>query len=89
MGWAVWTIYFRFGLNFLRGLDLRYLSPSSWYDWQFLRMTSFEQMQRGEWLDSWSVWSKTELARRAGVYAYAFEVAVLLASLAVLLWIAR
>jgi hypothetical protein len=89
MGWAVWTMYFRFGLNFLRGLDVRYLSPSSWYDWQFLRLTYIGRLERGEWLDSWSVWSKTELARRAGVYAYAFEVAVLLASLAVLLWIAR
>jgi len=87
MGWAVWTMYFRFGLNYLRGLDWRYLSPSSRYDWQFLRLTYMGGMERGEWLDSWPVWSKTDAARRAGAWAYAFEVAVLLASLAVLLWL--
>ena len=36
MGWAWWTSIFRFTLNNLRELDWRYVSPSNWYDWQFL-----------------------------------------------------
>lgn len=80
MGWAAFTMLFRFALNAGRGLDWRYVSPSNWYDWQFLRLTTFGQMQRGEWIDSWSVWSLTDSARRAGAYAYAFEATVLLAS---------
>ena len=84
MGWAWWTSIFRFTLNNLRELDWRYVSPSNWYDWQFLRRTSFGQMQRGEWLDSWSVWSKTDSARRAGLQAYTFE-AIVFASSAIAL----
>lgn len=30
---------FRIALNKLRGLDWRYVSPSNWYDWQFIRHT--------------------------------------------------
>lgn len=34
---ALFSSVFRFTLNRLRGLDWRYVSPSSWYDWQFIR----------------------------------------------------
>lgn len=34
---ALFSMVFRFVLNRLRGLDWRYVSPSSWYDWQFIR----------------------------------------------------
>ena len=77
-GWALWTMGFRWKLNKARGLDWRYISPSNVYDWQFLRLTTFGQMQRGEWTDSWSVWSKTDSARRAGTIAYCFELTVFL-----------
>ena len=35
---ALFSMVFRFVLNRLRGLDWRYVSPSSWYDWQFIKV---------------------------------------------------
>lgn len=37
-GWAWWTAGFRLRLNALRGKDWRYVSPSNWYDRQFIRV---------------------------------------------------
>lgn len=34
--WGLFSAVFRFSLNRFRGLDVRYLSPSSWYDWTFI-----------------------------------------------------
>ena len=34
--WGLFSAVFRFALNRWRGLDWRYLSPSSWYDWTFI-----------------------------------------------------
>lgn len=36
---ALFSMVFRFTLNDVRELDWRYVSPSSWYDWQFIRHT--------------------------------------------------
>lgn len=36
---GLFSAVFRWRLNKLRGLDWRYVSPSSWYDWQFIRLT--------------------------------------------------
>lgn len=87
-GWAWWTMLFRWTLNRARGLDWWYISPSNWYDWQFLRQFTFGKMQQGEWIDSWPVWGRTESARRAGTLAYAFEAAVFIASIACAIWAA-
>jgi hypothetical protein len=35
----LFSAVFRYCLNRMRGLDWRYVSPSSWYDWQFIRHT--------------------------------------------------
>jgi hypothetical protein len=35
----LFSAVFRYSLNRMRGLDWRYVSPSSWYDWQFIRHT--------------------------------------------------
>lgn len=40
MAWALFTMSFRFLLNWKRGLDWRYVSPSNWYDWQFIKAVS-------------------------------------------------
>lgn len=36
---ALFSMVFRYCLNRMRGLDWRYVSPSSRYDWQFIRHT--------------------------------------------------
>lgn len=35
----LFSLVFRITLNKLRGKDWRYVSPSNWYDWQFLSLT--------------------------------------------------
>lgn len=35
----LFSLCFRRFLNLRRGLDVNYVSPSNWYDWQFLRWT--------------------------------------------------
>lgn len=35
---ALFSMAFRYTLNKVRDLDWRYVSPSSWYDWQFIRV---------------------------------------------------
>ena len=37
----LFSAVFRLSLNLWRGLDWRYVSPSSWYDWQFLRSVGY------------------------------------------------
>lgn len=36
---ALFSSVFRFTLNRLRGLDWRYVSPSSWYDWMWMGLS--------------------------------------------------
>lgn len=78
---ALFSSVFRFTLNRLRGLDWRYVSPSSWYDWQFLRLThAGYDGQRGDAIE-WHgrrysfllVYSKD--VHRAGLLAYIAELA--------------
>ena len=65
MGWAAFTMLFRFALNAERGLDWRYVSPSNWYDWAFLWLgsipgrgmyfgTVFSRRARLEFVESWA-----------------------------------
>jgi len=35
----LFSAVFRYALNRMRVLDWRYVSPSNWYDWQFIRHT--------------------------------------------------
>lgn len=94
MGWAAWNIMFRLSLNKGRGLDWRYLSPSSRYDWQFIRHTL-------GWINRHDYRSRVNSVHaiamndpatteypvriyRAGLLAYCFEVLVLVASIAAL-----
>ena len=36
----LFSAVFRLSLNLWRGLDWRYVSPSSWYDWLWMRLVS-------------------------------------------------
>lgn len=69
----------RFTLNKLRGLDWRYVSPSSWYDWQFLRLTHAgydgERDEAIEWHGRrYSLLLVYSIdVHRAGLLAYAVE----------------
>ncbi|TXH54434.1 MAG: hypothetical protein E6Q97_10955 [Desulfurellales bacterium] len=38
---GLFSAVFRWDLNGRRGKDWRYVSPSSWYDWQFIRWAPF------------------------------------------------
>lgn len=91
MGWAWWTSIFRFTLNKLRELDWRYVSPSNWYDWQFLKRTWFTADGLITTRDRASIYHTKvypagplyEFANhRAGLYAYVFEALVFSVSIA-------
>ncbi len=84
-GWAVFTSSFRWRLNRLRGLDWRYVSPSNWYDWQFLALTGWKN--RGYQAKDWDWyyanrlgWGRNEI-HRSGTIAYTFEALVFTASI--------
>lgn len=50
---ALFSMVFRYCLNRMRGLDWRYVSPSSWYDWQFIcAITGAYRTARDVWNDS-------------------------------------
>jgi len=81
-GWALWTMLFRFLLNKSRGNDWRYVSPSNWYDWQFLKRIWFTVdghsttrkhaiVYHGRVYGSGPFYTKA--VHRAGLYAYIFE----------------
>ena len=87
MGWAWWTAVFRFTLNNLREKDWRYVSPSNWYDWQWLNASfsgalrpSRNNVVHFSQLSNWPAYRK--LSNRAGLYAYVFEALVFSASIA-------
>ena len=46
---GLFSAVFRWRLNRLRGLDVRYVSPSNWYDWQFIRHTLAWVNKRDYW----------------------------------------
>jgi len=81
-GWALWTMLFRFLLNKSRGNDWRYVSPSNWFDWQFLKRTWFTingyiTTQKHAIVYHGKVYGSgpfyTKAVHRAGLYAYIFE----------------
>ena len=65
MGWAAWSIAFRFTLNRMRGLDWRYMSTSNAYDRFWIIVADKSRCAR---------------AQRAGTGAYAFELLVFAAT---------
>ncbi len=71
MAWAYFTLAFRYLLNRARGKDWRYVSASNWYDRQWMLIADWKA----------ELPSVDELKARAGTIAYAFEFAVLAASL--------
>lgn len=81
-GWALWTMLFRFLLNKSRDKDWRYVSPSNWYDWQFLKRTWFTingyiTTQKHAIVYHGKVYGSgpfyTKAVHRAGLLAYIFE----------------
>lgn len=92
---ALFSMVFRFTLNMLRGLDWRYVSPSSWYDFMFIRLYRSEVLfadgpasdQRAQ--DVLRHGSRYECSgsyrikiHRAGLLAYIVEAVVLVATVA-------
>lgn len=84
-GWALWTMLFRFLLNKSRGLDWRYVSPSNWFDWQFLKRIWFTVdghsttrkhaiVYHGKVYKSGPFYTKA--VHRAGLLAYIFEAVI-------------
>ena len=71
----LFSFVFRLSLNLWRGLDWRYVSPSSWYDWQFLRIT-WHPIPREELVEAWHVYMAGRPTPRAGLLAYALELVV-------------
>ncbi len=76
--WGAFTIAFRAVLNRKRGKDWRYVSPSNWYDRQWIKMLANDE------LHSWPEWNIIYI--RAGAIAYAFEFAIMLASIILYAW---
>lgn len=72
---ALFSMVFRLTLNRLRGLDWRYVSPSSWYDWQFMRIVGYTEREQ------WHLYGETyktsyyvrRATHRAGLLAYIVE----------------
>lgn len=73
---ALFSMVFRFTLNRLRDLDWRYVSPSSWYDWQFIRLT-MGRYPRDQAYDDWFILGLCQDANRAGLLAYIAEAVVI------------
>lgn len=90
---ALFSMVFRFSLNTMRGLDWRYVSPSSWYDYGYLVISGAWSWKPNGW--KWKNWqglmrnSHTgsilfdsqyqSSVYRAGLIAYALELVVLVA----------
>ena len=90
---ALFSMVFRFSLNRMRGLDWRYVSPSSWYDYVYLVISGAWSWKPNGW--KWKNWqglmrnSHTgsilfdaqyqSSVHRAGLIAYALELVVLVA----------
>ncbi len=96
-GWALWTMLFRFLLNKSRDKDWRYVSPSNWYDWQFLKriwftVDSHSTTQKHAIVYHGKVYGSgpfyTKAVHRAGLLAYIFEGLVFIGSNICLFWVA-
>ena len=90
---ALFSMVFRYSLNTMRGLDWRYVSPSSWYDYVCLVISGAWSWKPNGW--KWKNWqglmrnSHTgsilfdaqyqSSVHRAGLIAYALELVVLVA----------
>lgn len=90
---ALFSMVFRYCLNRMRGLDWRYISPSSWYDYVYLVISGAWSWKPNGW--KWKNWqglmrnSHTgsilfdsqyqSSVHRAGLIAYACELVVLVA----------
>ena len=85
---ASFSMVFRYCLNRMRGLDWRYVSPSSWYDWQFIRHSldwiNKGSGYRGRVLEehqssyfSGNFPAYVRCIHRAGLVAYVLELVVL------------
>lgn len=78
----LFSAVFRYKLNKKRGLDWRYISPSSWYDWQFIRLTYAGCDGERDDAIEWHGRRYAELhiygrdIHRAGTMAYIFEAVV-------------
>ena len=79
----LFSALFRFLLNTMRGRHWNYISPSSLYDWMFLR-PFMHPIDRTECVEAWHVYMASMSALRAGRAAYIFEAVVF----ALLGWIA-
>lgn len=96
ISWASFTAPFRFVLNRKRGLDWRYVSPSNWYDWQFIVFAWYLwgnrtaiRKYRESVVKGWysGEIDRQEDAHRAGLLAYILETTVLALAIAALLFI--
>lgn len=89
IAWSVFTPSFRYLLNRMRGKDWRYVSPSNVYDRLFMRLgnAADDHAELMRFYVLWEAYRRPgfrwagKLVHRAGAIAYAFEFAVLLASL--------
>jgi len=91
MGWAWWTIWFRLMMNGMRDRPLWYLGVDSRYDWWWLKL-AFRGRPAHPNRNSRVHWSRIRnfpfyrsLCMKAGLWAYGFEVGVLIVS--VVLWL--
>ena len=82
---GLFSAYFRWRLNTLRELDWRYVSPSSWYDWQFIRLT-MGRYSREQALEDWFILGLCQDALRAGTLAYIFEALLFVGVMVAYIW---
>lgn len=68
----LFSMVFRFLLNTMRGRHWNYISPSSLYDWQYLR-PFMHPIDRTECVEAWHVYMASMSALRAGRVAYVVE----------------
>lgn len=101
MAWGLFTMSFRFLLNRKRGLDWRYISPSSDYDWMWMRITGAVVRPHNRWswknyraMVSGSFWINYEeddgecarAVHRVGTIAYIIEATVFAAATFAYAW---
>lgn len=77
---AMFSLVFRLALNKMREKSWKYLSPSAHYDWAFIRLF-MRRYPREQALEDWVLLQYSQDARRAGVAASVFEIAVFAVSL--------
>ena len=90
VAYGAFTVVFRWKLNRLRGMDWRYISPSSAYDRVFIRACSGEWLGLKEEIQYHEHWynvgtSYSRTIHRAGTWAYAVEGLALLIGCAITL----